>query len=323
VASQARAAPAALTQNNHRPSSGIIGQIINLVTRPALFFHHIPQTRQWLWAAVLILVIFGYAASNQTQSSTETSSTTTNAQGFDLSLLQIDPTTDAETLGAAAANSQTTDSSTNATLTSALLAACGVLVMWAGQSALLCLVPMLRGHPPNIGRSLQIAVWASLPLALMLGLRQLYFTAGGTGGSVGFSLLLEQWDTYDTLPETVQRILAVFTSNITLFWLWSLVLLYFGARYALHGRRWSIILVLLMWITASTVVPALLSEPVTTTAPRVVSTETEQSDTTSTEEDTNQSQFGLGGMGGMGGMPSGEMPSGGGAPPGGGGFPGG
>ena len=183
---------------------------------------------------------------------------------------------------------------------------------------LLCLVPMLRSYPPNIARSLQIAVWASLPLALMLGLRQFCFAAGGTGGSTGLSLILEQWDVYGTLPEVVKRVLAVFMSNLTLFGLWSLLLLYFGARYALNGRRWSVILVLLMWIAAATVVPAMISEPVTTIAPRTT-TAVEQNDssTTTDQTDSNASQGTTGGMFPGGGMPSGGMP------PSGGGFPGG
>lgn len=310
VATQARAIPAPVAQNSIGSPPGLIGQLIALITQPAAFFRHMPYTRQWLWVAVLILIVFGVAATSQVQSgatSTETASTT----GFDLSLLQ-DETTTVDT-SATAATTATAD--TNTTLMTALLAASGVLAMWGGQAALLCLIPMLRSHPPNLARALQVAVWASLPLALMLLLRQLYFMAGGTGGTIGLYALLEGWDGYAALPEIFQRILAVFTSNLTFYWLWSMALLYAGARYALNGRRWSAILVLAMWIAVTSVVPAVFGDPVTSTAP-LANAAVEQAVAPSTNGSaTTTTQQGMGGMfsggtppDGGGGMPPSGMP---------------
>jgi hypothetical protein len=300
---------AAPPTRNSQPSQGIFGHLTALLIHPAAFFRRMPQNHQWLWVAVLVLVIFGLAASNQAQSDAAASDTQ-QTQGFDISLLQDDTAQTSDT--AATVTTQTTDSAvTNTTLMAALLAACGVLVMWAGQTVLLCLIPMLRNRPPNLARTLQIAVWASLPLALMLGLRQLYFAAGGTGGSTGLSLLLEQWDGYSALPSVAQSVLAIFMSNVSLFWLWSLALLYLGARYTLNGRRWSATLVLAMWIAAATIVPAVVSEPVTTTAPRTT-TAVEETDATSTDgASTSSSQSGPAGIfpGGM--PPDGGMPPGG------------
>ncbi|MCB9450236.1 MAG: YIP1 family protein [Anaerolineaceae bacterium] len=317
MATQVGTMPVPLARNNNESSPGIIGQIVTLITQPVTFFHNLPQNRQWVWVAVLILIIFGFAASNQVQSETTASSTQTTS-GFDLSLLQSDAS--ATTSTSSSTQSTTSDSTdTNTLLMTALLAAGSILVMWGGQTILLCVIPMLRGYPPHIGRNLQIAVWASLPLALMLGLRQLYFAAGGAGGSTGLSLLLEQWDGYATLPEATQSVLAVFMSNVTVFWLWSLMLLYFGARHALNGRRWSVLLVLVIWVATASIVPALVSEPVTTIAPRGTTTAVEQTSTSTTTNSTttNSGQSGAGNTfpGDMsgGGMP----PSGGGAPPGG------
>jgi hypothetical protein len=307
-----------------RTSQGLVGQMGTVLLQPRAFFRQTLYGRQWLWVASLILVIFGFTASNQMHAgttSTSTNSSTSQAQSFDLTLLQTgtgDQTTDTTTQPSAIQT--TTDTAdTNTMLMSALLAACGVLAMWGGQILLLSLVPMLNGHRPKIGRSLRIVVWASLPLALMLGLRQLYFAAGGTGGAVGLSLLLDEWDGYTALAPGAQRLLAAFLSNISLFWLWSLILLYCGARYGLNGKRWVAVLVVLVWITAVPTVTALVSEPVTTVAPRTTTSATTSSSSASdssssgTTTITQPMDMGGGFMGG-GQPPSGNMGPGG-SPP--------
>ncbi|MBZ0297634.1 MAG: YIP1 family protein [Anaerolineae bacterium] len=309
---------------NQQPSPGLISQIIALFTQPAAFFRHIPQKRQWVWVAVLILVTTGYAASSQ---SSQSSTVSDQTQGFDISLFQQDSLTrSSDQEQATALTTQTTSSEdTNTTLMSALLVACGVLATWTGQALLLSLVTMLRGYPPQVKRNFQIAVWASLPLALMLVLRQIYFAAGGTGGSMGLVLLLDQWQGYNDLPEIVQSVLAVFASNLSLFWIWSLVLLYMGARNTLNGKRWSVILTLAMWVTLSTVVTAFVSEPVTTVAPRttteVTTTQQSREDTSSSNDSTTNNFQQFGGNFSGGNFSGGEPPSGGipgaGGPPGG------
>ncbi|MCA0458301.1 MAG: YIP1 family protein [Chloroflexi bacterium] len=318
-------------------SGGFISQFGKLFLQPAAFFKHMPSGRQWLVAAILVMVIAGFTATTQTQSAASSTANTgsTNAvastgsttSSFDLSMLDATATTTTESTTAAAtttSSSSSTDSDT--TLMNALIAATGVLVMWGGQTVFLSLVSMFKGYTPQIGRSFQIAVWASLPLALMLGLRYAHYANGGSGGSLGLSMLLDNWSGYDTLPDLAQRILAVFTSNLTLFWLWNLALLYLGARYALKGRFVAVALVMALWITAATVIPALVSDPVTTSAPLQSSTTTQTQQTTSGSGRTNSSsstttttQTDTGGFvpgGGGGEPPSGGFP-GGGAPPGG------
>jgi hypothetical protein len=331
---------------NRRSSPGIVGQVTTLFIHPKAFFQSMPRTGHWLFVAVLVLCIAGFAASNQVnqgQSSAATSNT--QASGFNVGMLQGGSSASSATSASSAqpggnasnANMQTTPAAgnstgtsaatasttpqassvdANATLMAALLTACGVLVMWAGQAMLLCWVTMLNGYSPNIGRSLQISVWASLPLALMLVLRQVSFAMGGTGGSVGLSVLLTQWNGYARLPELAQRVLAVFTSNMTLFWLWNLALLYLGARYALGGNRLSVVLVIMVWIITASVVPALVGNPVTTVAPRTtasVSTQQKTSSTSSSSTANQQSGLGVGSPGG-GAFPGGPG-NGGGAPP--------
>jgi len=146
-----------------------------------------------------------------------------------------------------------------------------------------------------------------------------YFAAGGTGGAVGLSLLMEEWDGYADLSRGAQRLLEAFLSTVSLFWLWSLLLLYCGARYALNGRRWVAALVVLIWIVAVPSVTALVSEPVTTVSPRAstntTSTSSSSDDSSSTTGTTVTQPMDMGGsfmggsqMGGQGGQP----PSGGG-----------
>jgi hypothetical protein len=320
---------------NRRSSPGIVGQVKTLVIHPKAFFESMPRTGHWLFVAALILFIAGFAASNQIDQGQATAAPgSTQASGFNVGVLQAGSSASStqaagntgtansqaaaagSSTGAAASTTQQTASvDANETLMAALLTACGVLVMWAGQTILLCWLTLLNGYSPNVGRSLQVAVWASLPLALMLILRQVNFAMGGTGGSVGLSVLLTQWSGYARLPVLAQRVLAVFMSNMTLFWLWNLALLYLGARYALDGQRLSVMLVVAIWIIAFSVVPALTSNPVTTVGPRTtasVSIQQQTSSTTTTSTANQQSGF-AGGMPGGGAFPMG--PGDGGAPP--------
>jgi hypothetical protein len=177
--------------------------------------------------------------------------------------------------------------------------------MWLGQAVLLSLVPMLRGFKPQFSRALQIAVWATIPLAIMLILRQIFFAAGGTGGMTGLSLLLTRWSGYASLPTLAQRVLATFMSNLSIFWVWGLLLLYFGAHEALRGRRWTAIVVIVMWIAVSTVVPALVAQPITSVVPRASASQTTTTTATGTGSTNRattpgaaQAQFGGGFAGG-------------------------
>jgi hypothetical protein len=96
-------------------------------------------------------------------------------------------------------------------------------------------------------------------LALMLVFQQIYYGMGGDAGRPGLSLLLDKWAGYATLPAFSQSVLMTLASNFTLFWLWSLVLLYLGGRYVLNGRRSAVMLIVVVWVVISIVLPALTS----------------------------------------------------------------
>lgn len=339
MAATARVMPQ-VSRVQHAPSSGLISQILAVFVQPKTFFENLPESRQWLIIAMFVLVITGIAAVNQVETTATSSATSNTTQGTSIDLSAFQQSTGDSTssagqttltgvqppsflLGSGTSTATTsTSDDPDSLLISALLSACGVLAVWGGEALLLSLVTMLRGRAPNLGRSLQIAVWASLPLALMLILRLIYFSRGGTGGELGLSLLVQQWDGYSDLPEMAQRVLTVFASGLTLFWLWNIVLLYHGARFALNGRRLSALLVIAMWIAVSTVVPALAGSTVTAVAPRVTETTTTSTDDSSTSTSTTSTttttfqQFGGFDPSTSGGFPSGGPPSGG-APPGG------
>ena len=145
------------------------------------------------------------------------------------------------------------------TVTTALLATGGILLGWLIQSFVLCEVTLINGVRPSLGRNLQIAIWASVPLGLMLVIQQIYFAIGGTPGQTGVSLLLERWEGFASLPTFSQSVLMILATNFTLFWLWNLLLVYLGGRYVLNGKRAAVMLVVVMWVIIGALLPALTS----------------------------------------------------------------
>lgn len=253
----------------------LFGQLTAVLLQPVTFFRYFPTTGQWLWAGLLILVLVGVIAVRQPSPSESAGNAGAMPPmmlepefgdpgigmpiGGDLGGLPPDmgipmPGTGAEE--ATADVSQTT--------MTALLAASSVVLGWIMQALLLSLVPMFRGFSPKFGRGFQVAVWASVPLALMLVIQLVYYAAGGQGGTMGVALLLESWEGYAQLPEFNRAVLLSLTSQFTLFALWSLALLYFGARHALGGHVWSSLLVVVVWMLIAVLVPVLTG---TITAP--------------------------------------------------------
>jgi hypothetical protein len=244
-----------------------------VLLQPISFFRSFPATRQWIWVALLIMIAFGFSAIHQPTAASDASVSPTDFSvqpilpdgaigkpgiisgggdiggGGDGGFIQpSDPGIPTDT-------ASTPDVSK--TVMAALLAAGGVLLGWLIQAVVLCEVPMINGKRPSLGRNLQISVWASVPLALMLVIQQIYFAIGGTPGQVGVSLLLERWAGFASLPTFSQVFLTTLATNFTLFWVWNLVLIYLGGRYALNGRRAAVALVVVMWVIVGTLLPTL------------------------------------------------------------------
>jgi hypothetical protein len=254
---------------------GLIGQVSALLLQPGFFFRTLPaleSSRQWLVFAVLLLAISGAMAVRQAELNAAPSDS--GVSGMDLPPEMMDPGMGGGGMsgdfggippdmgmpvpgdtGGGGSGGATSNVST--TWTTAIVAAGALLVAWLVQAVLLSEVTLFNGRAPRLGLNLQIAVYASIPLALMTGVQALYIAAGGVLGEPGLTGLITEWDGFSAQTPFVQALLISLTSHLTLFWLWSLLLLYLGARHALRGRWWASVLVVLAWVTTVTVVPVI------------------------------------------------------------------
>jgi hypothetical protein len=199
-------------------------RLSTLIFQPGSFFRSLPalsSTRHWLWAAVFILSLTGLTAIER------------------------------RVLSEAAALSGDTAS----TWTTALLAAANIILMWLIQMVLLCEVSLFNGFRPQWGRNLQIAIWSSLPLGLMAALQFLYFRGGGSFTGPELAGLLAESPGFAEVPEVAQDLLLSLASQLTLFWIWQLALLYLGARHGLNGKWWSSLLVVTLWVLLAVLAP--------------------------------------------------------------------
>lgn len=255
----------AITQPS-RPR-GLVTQTSTVLLQPGLFFRSLTAleyTRQWLWIGLVILALVGISAVRQASLSEVSSGpppldfTEIPAEGgrgilgpgippMDTGAPPFDPS-----LG-----SGTGSTNVASTWTIALVAASSVMLGWVIQTALLAEVSLLRGFAPRLGHNLQIAIWSSVPLGLMAALQLLYYAAGGSTGDAGVSGLLAEWEGYSQLPTFAQAVMLSLTSRLTLFWLWSLILIYIGARRALGGQWWSALLVVIAWVVVVVVMPVI------------------------------------------------------------------
>lgn len=246
----------------------LFGQISAALLQPVFFFRTLPamgENRQWLWVALLILILLGYSAvRQQALSSSDTNEVPApispigevpdgdfggfpDGGGFDPGGI---PQTPIE--GGATSSANITND-----LTTGIVSASGIVLGWVIITFLLCEVSLFRGQAPRLGHNFQIAIWSSLPLALMAFLQILYYGVGGMVGKPGVSGLLTDWETFPTLAPSAQAVLISLTSQFTLFWLWGLMMLYFGARFALNGRRWASLLVVLLWVFVVVTLPVI------------------------------------------------------------------
>jgi hypothetical protein len=256
---------------------GLWGQVWMALLQPGHFFRTLPlmeDTRTWLWAAVLILALTGISAVRQDQMLNGSGGAPTvdfnNGGGGDLGSIPskgefqvspidgggggggeipFDPSVIPSTPGAA------TTSDVSTTWTTALLASAAIIIGWFVLTVILSEVTLFNGRAPSLGQNLQVAIWATIPFALMAVLQLIYFAAGGKPRADGLSGLLTEWNAYTSLPSFWQSVILSLTSRLTLFWLWSLVLIYIGARNALRGKRWASAIVVVVWAVLLVVVP--------------------------------------------------------------------
>lgn len=261
---------------------GLWGQVWMALLQPGYFFRTLPlmeDTRTWLWAAVLILALTGISAVRQDALLNGTGSAPTvdfgsgEITGGDLGgggipskgEFQVAPIDGGGGGGeipfdtGIPPTTPGSDSSgdVSTTWTTALLASTAVILGWFVLTMILSEVTLFNGRVPSLGQNFQVAVWATIPFALMAGLQLIYYAAGGKAGDVGVSGLLAEWGGYSRLPNFWQNVILSLASRLTLFWLWSLILIYIGARNALRGKRWASALVVVVWATLLVVVPVI------------------------------------------------------------------
>lgn len=266
-----------------RRQRSLTSQVSMTLLHPAAFFTSIPaldQTRQWLWIAAVILIVIGLSAVQRSSLMPAESTTfsppvtddfpTAPDTGFDPTgeFGGLPPDFD---IPVRPTNGTATSATPTENLTTALLAASGMIVTWLVQTVLLAEVSLFNGYHPRFGRNFQIAIWASLPLALMAGLQLVYFGSTGTApGQPGLAGLLLDAPALANWPAFLQAIALSLAAQLTIFWLWSLLLVYFGARFTLNGTRWASTLVILMWVIILALAPVLFELLLTGTVVPVV-----------------------------------------------------
>lgn len=266
-----RAAPRSGTSNGNGNSRGLFTQALTALLRPAAFFRSLPassQTRQWLWVALIILALVGYSAvrqENAAETATEDSAADGGAVGVpgDVPIGEgpggIPPGVDPGASGGET-DAPADPAAVSADWSRALTSGSTMVLEWALLVFLLAEVSLLNSRRPRFGHNLQIAIWASVPLGLMAGVQIIYMLSGGKIGADGLSGLLPEWDGYQDLSQNEKSLVLSLASRITLFWFWTMALLYIGARRALNGKPLAIWFVLIGWMVVLTVVPVLTGD---------------------------------------------------------------
>jgi hypothetical protein len=230
------------------PSRGFLGLLSLVLFQPRQFFKQLSFARHGLTVALLILALIAYSA---VQQASPPSTTPIDSGGMPPTEGEFPPMDGGGVpLDTGVSTSPVADP-TEAWMTG-LTAAGAQAIYWGVLAIVLSEVSLFNGQSPVFGRNLQIAVWASVPLALMAGVQILFIMGGGTIGEGGFAGFLDEWEAFSTMNIYVQSALYALAMQLNLFWLWSLVLVYIGAREALKGKRFAVLLVLVMWIAMLT-----------------------------------------------------------------------
>ncbi len=243
---------------------GLIANLMTVLLQPGWFFKTFPATAQWVIVAILILIVTGVQAvrvPTETEANAGLDSMPMPDMGgvIDGGAFNVMPPggfgQSSDMGGVPTDTTGGTPVDVRATTTTALRSAGHFVVAWVILAVLYLFARWLRNLGADFGRNLQVAVWASVPLGLMLLSRLIYYEAGGTPGEMGLTPLLSAWDGYAEQSTFAQDLIYHALSLMTLFWFWHIVLVYLGARFALNGRAWAASLITLFWIAISITVP--------------------------------------------------------------------
>ncbi len=244
---------------------GLIANLMTVLLQPGWFFKTFPATAQWVIVAILLLVVAGVQAvrvptDTETNAGLDSMPMPDMGMGMDSGAFNVMPP-DAMLGGSSDMGGVPTDPTggqtvdVRATTTTALRSAGHFVVAWLILAVLYLFARWLRGLGADFGRNLQVAVWASVPIGLMLLSRLIYYEAGGTPGEMGLTPILSAWDGYAEQTTFARDLMYHALSLMTLFWFWHIVLVYLGVRFALNGRAWAATLITLFWIVISITVP--------------------------------------------------------------------
>jgi hypothetical protein len=218
---------------NRRKAKGFFAQVQQVILHPVAFFEALPEqaeSRTWLMAAFLILLLIGYSAVQQKAAVPE-----------DFSMSTSNPVQQHVITG--------------------LMAAFGLMIAWLVQAALLLLVAILSQRKANFALNLHIAIWSSLPFALLAMIQIAYIWAGGPIGGAGLAPAISSVMPYETMTSVWGIFLLNVAEQFTLFGLWNLALLYLGARHSIQGAKGNIGIVLaflLIWLILLLIVPTII-----------------------------------------------------------------
>ncbi len=221
-------------------------------------FSAVPDARQWVWMALIILILTGVSAARGGSVAQETANPVELAPS-DSGAVPSDPFgggPPADFSGvpqdgqAASSGSDVSES-----WTTALIASSNIVLAWLLLVVLLCEVSLARGKRPRLAHNVQIAVWASVPLGLMAVLQIVYYAAGGQAGEPGLAGLLPEWGRYADLSRGQRSLLLSGATRATLFGLWTVVLVYMGARQTLKGHWWTALMAVLLWAALIVAIP--------------------------------------------------------------------
>jgi hypothetical protein len=218
---------------NRRKTKGFFAQVQQVILHPVAFFEALPEqgeSRTWLMAAFLILLLIGYSAVQQQAAVPE-----------EFSMSTSNPVQQQVITG--------------------LMAAFGLIIAWLVQAALLIPVAILSKRNANFALNLHIAIWASLPFAILAMVQIAYLWAGGPIGGAGLAPAISSVMSYETMTSAWGIFVLNFAEQFTLFGLWNLALLYLGARYSIQGAKGSIgiaLAFLIVWVILLLLVPTMI-----------------------------------------------------------------
>lgn len=221
--------------SSRRKAKGFFAESQELLLRPIAFFERLPEqgdSRTWLFAACLILFLVGYSA-----------------------VQQIAPTLD-----------EFSANPVQQQVIAGLMAASRLLIAWLVQALLLLALSILSRKQARFALNLHIAIWSSLPYAILAIIQIAYLWAGGPIGGTGLAPLISEILPYEQSSSPLGIILLQAAQHLTLFSFWNLALICIGAMVSLRAKAFILVIVILVWILLVLLVPTfitILSQPQT------------------------------------------------------------